>query len=299
VAAASAVVVAGLLSIKPVLHVWLQRIEPAEFRAALTLLLISVVVLPALPDEGYGPLQALNPLEIWRLVVLVAAISFAAYVAVKVAGAQRGVLLTGLLGGLVSSTSVTLNFARMARETERHTLLAAGVLVASATMFLRILVVVTILNPSVVAKLVLPFVVMSLPLFLAAAYWAWHENLSPGAELRLSNPVELRHALKFGALLALTLLLTKVLQEWWGVSGLYLLAAVAGIADVDAITLSAARMKTADAAIASHAIAIAALTNTLTKGLLAWTFGGKKFGFAVLTPIAIALACGGIVLLSF
>ena len=132
VAATAAVLTTIILSLKPILHRWLRRIEQQELTAALKLLLISVVILPILPDRGYGPWQALNPHELWWLVILIAVISFAAYCAVKIAGPERGILLAGFLGGLVSSTAVSLHLARLAAQGIQRNIIAAGVLVASA-----------------------------------------------------------------------------------------------------------------------------------------------------------------------
>ena len=168
IAATAAVLTTTILSLKPVLHRWLQRIEPQELTAALKLLLISVVILPVLPDQGYGPWQALNPRVIWSLVIFIAAISFAAYCAVKIAGTERGILLTGILGGLVSSTGVTLHLSRLAVEGVERKVIAAGILVASATMFVRVLLLAAVLNSALAKMLSLPTFAMALWLLAAA-----------------------------------------------------------------------------------------------------------------------------------
>ena len=243
IAATGAVLTTILLSLKPLLHSWLQRIEAAELAAALKLLLVSVVILPVLPDQGYGPWQSLNPYEIWWLVVLMATISFAAYCAVKVAGAEKGILLTGFLGGLVSSTAATIHLARLARTLEQRRILAAGVLVASATMFMRVLLVATIVNSGLFQPLSLPLVLMTLTIFgFAVLYWVWKRERAVIAPLTLHNPVKLLRATQFGVLLAFVLPLTKAIQAWLGHTGIYLLAGISGVADVDAITISLARL---------------------------------------------------------
>ena len=168
VAATAAVLTTIILSLKPILHRWLRRIEQQELTAALKLLLISVVILPILPDRGYGPWQALNPHELWWLVILIAVISFAAYCAVKIAGPERGILLAGFLGGLVSSTAVSLHLARLAAQGIQRNIIAAGVLVASATMFVRVLVLTAVLNPGLAKSLSLPTLAMAIWLFVAA-----------------------------------------------------------------------------------------------------------------------------------
>jgi uncharacterized membrane protein (DUF4010 family) len=154
------------------LHRWLQHIERQELTAALKLLLISLVVLPVLPDRGYGPWLALNPHELWWLVVLIAVISFAAYCAVKIAGPERGILLAGFLGGLVSSTGVSLHLARLAAEGIQRNIIAAGILVASATMFVRVLFLAAVLNPGLAKLLSLPEFAMALWLCAAAPDWS-------------------------------------------------------------------------------------------------------------------------------
>ena len=293
-ASAGAVVTAVLLSLKPVLHGWLKRIEAAELYAALKLLLISVVVLPVLPNRGFGPWDALNPYELWWLVVLIAAISFAAYCAVKIAGAERGILLTGLLGGMVSSTAVSLHLARLSKSGEQSGgILAAGMLVASATMFPRILLVATIINPAMLS-LGLPLLVMAAVLFVAAAFYARKQQPAPLEAIRFSNPVEIAQALRFAALLAGILLLSEAAQEWLGQPGLYLLAIVAGLADVDAVTISMARLSGSGLSmvLASQAVILTAVVNTLSKGVLVGIIGGRPFLMKVAAPVLICASIG-------
>jgi uncharacterized membrane protein (DUF4010 family) len=294
IAATGAVVTTILLSLKPVLHSWLQRIEAVELKAALKLLLVSVVILPILPDHGYGPWQALNPYEIWWLVVLMAALSFAAYCAVKVAGAEKGILWTGFLGGLVSSTAVSFHLARLPQKTKQERILAAGVLVASGTMFVRVLIIVAIVKPSLFLPLSLPLAVMTLVVFAAAIFGVRKSQSTTSVPLRLRNPVELGQAAQFGALLAGILLLAKAVQAWLGEAGLYLLAGIAGIGEVDAITISPARMVDVDVPgrVVVLGVVLATMVNTVTKALLVTAFGGKKMGFSVAWPLALALSVG-------
>jgi uncharacterized membrane protein (DUF4010 family) len=293
IAATGAVVTAILLSLKPVLHRWLKRIEPAELYAALKLLLISVVILPVLPDRGFGPWQALNPYELWWLVVLIAGISFAAYIAVKIAGAERGILLTGLLGGMVSSTAVSLHLARLAKTVEQSNILAGGILVASAVMFVRVLLVATIINPAM-SMLKWPLVAMTAVLVVSAVLYARRVPQMTLEAVRLRNPVELTQALRFGVLLMGIVLVSKGMQEWLGYAGLYLVAAIAGIADVDAITISLSRMSKAGLSLgsASQAVILATIVNTLTKGVLVGSVGGKALLSKVILPIIICALIG-------
>jgi uncharacterized membrane protein (DUF4010 family) len=294
VAASGAVVTAVILSLKPILHHWLERIEPNELAAALKLLLISVVILPVLPDQGFGPWQALNPYELWWLVVLIASLSFAAYCAIKIAGAERGILLTGFLGGVVSSTGVSVHLARLASEGVEQKILAAGILVASATMFVRMLFLTALLNPALSQSLSLPLAAMALWLFGAAAVNARPSEQTVIDPLKLRNPVELGQALQFGLLLAAIVMAAKAAQAWFGDTGIFLLAVISGVADVDAITVTLSRWAGSDASIrsASMAVLAAAMVNTGTKAVLTAVIGGYGIGSQVAWPLGISLLVG-------
>jgi uncharacterized membrane protein (DUF4010 family) len=295
VAAAGAVLTMTLLSLKPVLHHWLLRMEYHDLTAVIKLLLISVVVLPALPNEGYGPWQALNPYRIWWMVILIAALSFAGYVAIKWAGARRGLLLTGLLGGMVSSTLVTLNFARLARDGHLTGSLAAGIVLAAAVMFPRMLATVAVVNAALLPALAVPLGLMTCTA-AAGAWWLGRRQADAHGEpaLPVGNPMELLTALKFGALLALVMLLARGMHEWLGQGGLYVAAAVSGLTDVDAITLSLAQMAqgTVDPQAAARGIVLAALVNTAFKGGLAAAIAGRRLARLVLPVFALTAAAG-------
>ena len=299
VAAASAVVTTLLLSYKPQLHRWVLGLEMTELRAGIKLLIISVVCLPILPDRGFGPWQALNPFEIWWMVVLIAAISFVGYFAVKIGGARRGVIFTGLFGGLASSTAVTLHLSRIGRGSSGSgmtTLLAAGILLACGTMFPRMLLVASLINPALFRMLVVPALVMSLLTYGPAMLYS-RSALSKDSKIgsSLQNPLELKAALAFGALLVVILVLGKALQAWFGDAGLLALAAASGITDVDAITLSLARMSDGDVAmrICVTGIVIAGAVNSLAKAILAATIGGRRIGGRAAAPLMLT-AFGGL-----
>ncbi len=297
VAAAGAVVTTTLLSLKPALHRWLRNVEALPLLAGLKLLLISVVVLPVLPNQGYGPWQALNPYVIWWMVVLIASISFAGYLAIKTVGAHRGILLTGLFGGMVSSTATTINLARLVKRTRLQAILAAGIVVAAATMFPRMLLEVAVVNVALVPKFILPLGLMTLAAAGGAIWLARRkQSTTVDGELPLRNPMELLPALGFGLLLAVIMLLAEAFRAWLGDTGIYVLAAISGIADVDAITLSLARMAHDNLAheVVVRATILAAMVNTAVKGILAATIAGRAIGLRVLTPFAITLVFGGV-----
>lgn len=295
-ALAAAVVTTALLGIKPVLHRWVARMQEKELFATLKLLLISVVVLPLLPNEGYGPWAALNPYRIWWMVVLIAAISYVGYFAMKLLGERKGIMATGAFAGLVSSTALTVNYSRLARrEGSSQDLLAAGILVAGATVFPRILVVTTIFNRELALGLLWPILVVTVVNY-AAAFVFWRRDRKGQADdsIDVPNPFELRPALVFALLLAAIMLLSRVLSEQFGDAGIYLLAAVSGVADVDAITLSIASMTNDDLAVAvgTLGVLIAAFVNTLVKAFLALGIGGRALGVRVGLATAAVLPAG-------
>lgn len=300
VAAAGAVATTVLLSLKPTLHRWLSHLGAEELYAALKLLLISVVMLPVLPNQGYGPWGVLNPYHIWWMVVLIAGLSFAGYIAMRAIGAERGILLTGLLGGLASSTATTITFARLAHRIHLGQVLAAGTLLASATMFPRVLVEVAVINPQLLLDLVMPLGLMTLT-SIVYGLWLWRRHhAQPSTDLlSLHNPLELKSALQFGLLLSVILVLAEAFRAWLGEAGIYLLALVSGIGDVDAITLSMARMSTVDlsADVATRAILIATLTNTLMKGVLVAAIASREMVRSFLPGLLLALLSGGVFLL--
>lgn len=295
-AASIAVVTAILLRYKDVLHGWLKKLEKKELHAVLQLLLISIVLLPILPDRGYGPWQALNPYEIWWMVVLISGISFSGYFAMKLAGPSKGVILTALAAGMASSTALTLHYARLSQTHENmKNLLAAGILLACGTMFPRIVLISSLINPALFSKLIVPMSIMT-AVVLLASFVIWHKKTdqAPSELTHLINPLELKPALFFGGLLVLVILLGKVAVEYFGEAGIYILAMVSGIADVDPINLTLSRMSTADLSLnlAVLGIVIAASSNTLLKALLATFIGGTRLGMRVLLPLLAASAVG-------
>lgn len=292
IAAAGAVITTLLLGLKPVLHAWLQRLEATELFAGLKLLLISVVILPVLPNTGYGPWQALNPYEIWWMVVLIAGLGFSGYVAMKIVGVQRGILYTGLFGGLVSSTAVTLNLSRLARTLHNEHVLAAGILIACATMYPRILIEVAVINHNLLGELLTPMLLMTVIVYAGAA-WAWHRRHSATQidELPLRNPLDLDMAIRFGLLLVAVLLLANFLHTRFGSGGVYALALLSGLVDVDAITLSLARLSRDGLAVpdAALAIVLAAVANTGIKTVLVLGIAGGKLGRRVSIYMGLAI----------
>jgi uncharacterized membrane protein (DUF4010 family) len=298
-AAAAGVAVTGLLALKNVLHGWLRQLTWVELRSGLMLLAMTFLALPVLPNRTLDPLGAVNPFEIWLLTVMLAVISFAGYIAIKLTGERRGIVLTGLAGGLASSTAVTLTLARLGRERDdRPDLLAGGTLIAGATMMLRVLVLAGIVETAMLARLALPLglagvAMAGLGLLLIRRVEAAGVE---GTELTLANPLDLAAVLKFGALLTSVGVLARLATRFAGSAGAYALAALSGLADVDAITLSMARLagSTLDMGTAAGAVLTAVAVNTVAKAVLGWWAGGPSFGLRLAVAAAVALAAGGL-----
>ncbi|MGZ8158973.1 MAG: MgtC/SapB family protein [Methylobacter sp.] len=293
---ATAVVITSLLGFKPLLHSWIKNLEQQELNATLQLLLISVVILPILPDRDYGAWAQLNPYHIWWMVVLIAGISYLGYFAIRIVGDRHGPVLTGIFGGLVSSTAVTLNLSRLSKQYPDLTnALAAGILTACATMFARTLLLTFIMNQILFWRLLSSLLIMSIFTYLIA-FLLWQKSRDfKNQAIKLENPFQLGMALKFGAILVVIMLLSKLLQVYFGDVGSYFLAAASGLADVDPITLSMSRMSskaTLDASVASMAIFIAVSVNSCVKSIFSWLIGCPGLGLRVGGALSGAVVAG-------
>jgi uncharacterized membrane protein (DUF4010 family) len=267
----------------------------------LKLLFISLVLLPALPNQGYGPWQAFNPYVTWWMVVLIASLGFAAYVAIRLVGTRHGLLITALLGGIVSSTAMTVTLARLNQERSLHAMLACGLLATSALMFPRVLLEVGVVNAQLLPRLLWPLGMAALVYAGGAlAYFRLAGSMvEENAEPPLKNPFELGSALRFAALLVLILFLAEGARRWLGDAGVYLVALLSGLADVDPITLTLARSAKAELApqVAVQGIFLAVLSNSLIKGLLIALIGGRQLALRTLPVMAAGLLAGAAVLL--
>ncbi|MBV0932594.1 MgtC/SapB family protein [Marinobacterium weihaiense] len=293
-AVATAVIVTLVLHFKQSLHHALDHLSDSEIRGILQLALIAVVLLPVLPNRAYGPWAALNPYEIWLLVVLIAGISLAAYFAMRLTGPDKGVMITSLLGGLASSTALTLSLARMNARLPLPRLLASGILLAAAIMYPRILLEVAVVNPALLPALWPPMLAMTLGCALAAsACWRYREPFGRiDTSTLATQPFQLLPALQFGALLVVIMLVAHGIKANMGEQGLWLVSIIAGLTDVDAITLTLARMArdTISTDTAVTGITLAAITNTLVKGGLALFAGHWPLCRALWPGLVLAVA---------
>jgi uncharacterized membrane protein (DUF4010 family) len=289
--AALAVVVTLLLSSKPMLRAFLKKVSRDDLYATVKFLIVAVLVLPLLPNQAYGPLQVLNPFNIGLMVALIAGVSFVGYVAVRVLGPGRGMAVTALVGGLVSSTAVTLSCAGRARR-DRAMVPAAtlGIVLASSIMSGRVLIEVAVVYPPLLGKLLFPIgavmlmgIAISLTFYLRSRKQTGEAPREHAADVQFSNPFELTSAIKFGLLFAVVLIGSKAAQIYAGARGMYAAALLAGTTDVDAITLSTANLARGGLshAVAATTIGLGAAANTVVKGVLAATIGGRELAVRV------------------
>ena len=296
-AVAAAVVMSLLLGLKPEFHYAIEKLERHELLATLQLLAISIVLVPLLPDRQLGPWQALNPRVIGFLVLLIAGLSYVGYFAVRVLGARLGLLLTAALGGLTSSTAVTVAFARRARlASTNHTLLGVGIALAAATMAPRLAVEIATVNRALLGNLWPTLAAVAFVPALGGIVVLLRHGRSGDADIEVANPLQLKTALGFGVLLSVLFIASEALQQWLGEAGIYAMAAIAGIGDVDAVAIaladSAARGNVAPEA-AQRAIVLAVLVNTAAKAALAAMLGGRPMLRSATLLLGGALAAGG------
>lgn len=297
----AAVATVILLALRHQLHSWLRALTWPELRSVLVLLAMSFLLLPILPDQPVDPWGVLAPSEIWLLAILLAAISFVGYIAVRLAGERRGIAIAAIAGGLASSTATTLSFAHLAREHPGSSqALAGGILLSGATMFARVGVLVGLIKPGLLPALAWPIGAALIALLAGAAALQWRrgERGEDSPALTIRNPFDLTTVLWLSALIAAIILVTKILADAYPAS-IYFVAIVSGIADIDALTLSMLRLAGAGIAApdASLAILLAAAVNTTSKAVMSAAVGGRALGVKVGFVSACALLALGLAFL--
>lgn len=292
--------VAVLLHWKEPMHGIVRGLDYDEFRAIMRLALIALVILPLLPNRAYGPYGVLNPFEIWLMVVLIVGISLAAWIASKLLGARAGTLLGGALGGLISSTAATVSYARRTRGADAAVDGAAVMIViASTIVFVRVLFEVAVVAPEVLPGVAAPLgVVLALLAAIAALGYA-RARRQLATPAHIGAPSDLRAAIVFGALYAAVLLAVALAKEHLGERGLFAVAALSGLTDVDAITLSTAQLLKAgrlDLETGWRLILTGALANLVFKAAAVAALGHPRLFARVATQFGVALAGGAAVL---
>jgi uncharacterized membrane protein (DUF4010 family) len=305
--------VAVLLQFKPELHRIAQRLGDEDLRAVMQFVLITCIILPVLPNQNYGPgsfirtatpttqLDVLNPREIWLMVVLIVGLSLSGYIIYKYFGRSAGILLGGLLGGAISSTATTVSYARNTRNDPLGIQTTSIVImIASAIMYVRILVAVTIVSSWAFLQTILaPMgILMVLTMLPAMAMWYRVRN-EPAQMPKQENPTQLKSAVVFGLLYAAVLLALALAQYFWHGRGLYAVAFFSGLTEVDAITLSTARLAGSDGQVFTvgwRIIVVAAMANLLSKTAIAGLLGGWRLMARIALLFAIP-AIGGVLTL--
>jgi uncharacterized membrane protein (DUF4010 family) len=300
IAAALAVATAATLAFREPIHGWVRQITWPELRSGLVLLAMTFIVLPILPAEPIGPLGGVDLREVWLIAIMLAGVSFVGYVAVKYFGTQRGILLAGAAGGLASSTAVTISNARQAAAGEGSTrLLSAGVSLASAIMFVRVGVIVALINASLLGRVVPALAAAGLTAFgFAALYGRSPSSQSPQA-VTFKNPFEFWSVLGFAIVLGAMIVVSRIVGEHFGATGAIIGSAVAGLADVDAISVSMARLapQTLAPRIASLAILVAVATDTISKVAIGAAIGRGRFALEIAIMALGSLVAGACALL--
>lgn len=293
------VVATFLLSSKERFHTLVVRVSREDLFATTKFLIVTVIVVPLLPDRNMGPLEAINPRTLGLLVVTISGLSFVGYIAMKLWGAKRGLLLGAALGGLVSSTAVTLSFANRTQAEPRLAPAAAGAIAVAWTIMLgRVAVLVAIIDLALLRTLAIPLAAMILASLVGLALTFRRDGESE-AKLELSNPFELGSAIKVTLMFGVVLLVTKAATVYLGSEGLYLASALGGTTDVDAVTLSSARLAQTAAVtpiVGTISIAIGIAVNTLVKTGMAAVIGGSALGRRMILVAAMVVVAGGVAL---
>lgn len=288
--AMTAIVVGGLvtvlLSAKGTIHDFADRIDDSERRASVKFILVVLVVFPLLPDRKLDALFGLNPRYVWLMVVLVTGLSFAAYVLGRSLGTRRGIAITGVIGGFVSSTATTVSMAERTSESPTlYRIAGFATVLASVVMFPRALVEVAVVNPELLPLVAVPLLTMTVTGAVVAGLIYWRSTAGEPVEADIRNPFRLGPALLFGAVFAVVLLVSEGSHARLGPSGIYATAFLSGLADVDAITLTLSTLAADDAIaadVATRGIVLGAVANTLVKAGLAFLIGTYRLGRLVL-----------------
>ena len=301
-AAAMGVVTTVLLAVKGELREFVRGITQEDVFATLQFAVITAIILPLLPNRTFGPppINVLNPAKIWEMVIFISGINFLGYILVKVVGPKKGLGISGLLGGLASSTATTMSFSERSKSQEgMEKPFAVAIIVAWIIMFIRVIVEVAVVNSQLLPGVWPALAAMGLAGLIYAGYLYFSQTAVDEEELALSNPFELSTAIKFGVVYALVLLGTKAAELYIGERAIFLTSFVAGLADVDAITLSISDLTRTGGSISleigTYAIILAILSNTLAKTVLVFTLGSKSLR-KYIWPIMVVMVVIGIVI---
>lgn len=299
-AAIIAVVLALFLSLKIQLHTFVETVSDEDITAVLKLGIVTIIILPLLPDKYFGPFQTFNLRILWYMVIFVAALSFVGYILTKYIGLKKGISLTSLFGGLVSSTALTYSFSKRSKISEMLSAnLAAGIVIASTIVYPKVFLEILVVNRNLIAYVWIQLLLIFLSgVVISRILWKVSKK-EEVAEVTLKNPFELKSALLFGLIFGAILFLSKLSQYYFGEGGSYLLSVIAGLTNIDAITLSMAQLagKEISNEVAANSIIFATLSNIIFKASVVLFIGStqlrktalKGFGVIALTASLILI----------
>lgn len=300
VAMVTAVIVGILIPSKPFIHRWTENLKNEDMLNLLQFLAVTGLILPLVPNQGYGPFQAFNPFQIWLMVVLISGFGFAGYIFMRLLGAKAGITATGLAGGLASSTATTIALTRASRQNPGLSRsLATGILLANTVLFIRIALLVLTLNQQLLLKLLVPFLVITAPtsLFLARHLLSARKEEDEVDIPELRNPLSLRVALQFALVYALIVFLVKAVHGWVDEAVFYPVAFLSGLTQMDAISLSLTNETShgnLSLELAARGILVAGIANTLLKTGFAVCAGHPQLRGPVLLGMLPMIAAGTI-----
>ncbi len=287
-----AIIITLFLSLKIQLHSFVGKINAEDIYATLKLAIITLIILPILPDKTIGPLNVLNPTLIWYMVIFVSGLSFLGYVLIKLYGSKKGILFTSILGGLVSSTAYAFSISKKSIVEENlSNNYSLGIVAASSMMFIRVIIIISILNPNFARIIFVPMIIFSLIGFSIYLILFRKSNNISGEELNIKNPFELTSAFLFGVIFAVTIFITKLAQTYLGNQGVYIASALAGFSSIDAIILSLSKFfnESIVGSEAKKALIFATSTNTLIKIVITYIWGSKQLSKIALKGLGIIL----------
>lgn len=293
-------IIAVLLHFKPEMHALVGKLGEKDVKAIMQFVLITLVILPVLPDKTYGPYGVLNPYKIWLLAVLIVGISLCGYVIYKFLGARTGSTIGGVLGGIISSTATTLSYARRVRQSPQNSPLSALVImIASTVVFVRVLMIIGVVAPQQFLALAGPIAAtLGVAALVAGGAWISTGKLATAMPVQ-GNPSELKPALVFAAMFALVLLCVAAAKEHFGTQGLYLVAILSGLTDMDAITLSTVQSSKSgpfDTTLAWRMILMAAMANLIFKAAIVAVVGNRELFRRIAIMFGIVFVAGLLVL---
>ena len=292
--------VAILLQFKPEMHQFAQTLGNDDLKAIMQFVLITCIILPILPNQAYGPFEVFNPWKTWLMVVLIVGMSLGGYIAYKFLGRTAGILLGGVLGGAISSTATTVSYSRQARDNPEATHASAIViLIASAVVFVRVLIEIAVVSPRFLSTSVVPITALML-LAVAPAMLLWYRvRRQPSQMPEQTNPTHMKSALVFAGVYAVVLIALAAAREYAGNEALYIVSALSGLTDMDAITLSTAALANRDPEILEHGwrlILSAALASLVFKAALVGILGGRRLFLEVAAFFSVPIL-GGLLLI--